>query len=204
MESPLSHSRLESASRSPKIAARRNRIRDALLRGSAELIADKGVAAVSVEEIIDQAGISRRTFYSFFANKYELVGSVLNPVLDSGTKRLTQLARQDASALLPGIVDCYLALWDEQRNAVSMITSVNTEVLPYIEKGHRKFGAALRKVLRIAEPSGQLRNSSAGDTFKVITRTAVPLLKIYGDHPNGRALYRDSMLALLRSPDTGK
>jgi hypothetical protein len=34
-------------------------------------------------------------------------------------------------------------------------------------------------------------------SFRIISRTAVPLLKIYADHPNGSALYHDAMLALL-------
>ena len=48
-----------------------------------------------------------------------------------------------------------------------------------------------------AERAGLLRNNDAAYSFRVISRTAVPLLKIYADHPNGSALYRDAMLALL-------
>ena len=202
MNGAVTQPRTGSAIRSPKVVERRARIRASLIEIGARLFAERGVEHVSVEDIIEQAGISRRTFYGFFANKYELVGSILNPVLEAGAKRLKQLPGQDAAQLLPGIVECYLELWNEYAHALSLIASVDAAALPYIDNGHRKFGAALIKALRIAERAAQLRNSSAEDSFKVLTRTAIPLLKIYGNQVDGPALYRDSMLALLGAQGT--
>jgi hypothetical protein len=83
------------------------------------------------------------------------------------------------------------------RDALSVIALLKPEVMPYIESGHRKFGAALKKLLKLAEKSGTLRNNDAQYTFSIITRTAVPLLKIYADHPERGSLYRKAILALL-------
>jgi len=55
----------------------------------------------------------------------------------------------------------------------------------------------VREELIRAEQASVLRNDDAVYTFKVITRTAVPLLKIYADHPGSARLYRESVLALL-------
>ena len=83
------------------------------------------------------------------------------------------------------------------RDALSVIALLKPEVMPYIESGHRKFGAALKTLLKLAEKSGTLRNNDAQYTFRVITRMTVPLLKIYADHPERESLYREAMLTLL-------
>ena len=56
---------------------------------------------------------------------------------------------------------------------------------------------ALKGVLARAEEAGALLNDDAMMSFKVISRTAIPLLKIYAAHPQGEDLYRRSMLGLL-------
>ena len=58
----------------------------------------------------------------------------------------------------------------------------------------------MHRALVRAEAGGQLRNDSAMDSFRVLTRTAVPLLRVYQDHPDGQRLYRESMTALLAAP----
>lgn len=155
------------------------------------------MSQVSVEDILAAADISRRTFYSYFGNKYELVAGLINPALAAGADMLEALVEQPAEALLPGVVDCYRRLWALHSDGLTVIAALDPAVMPYIESGHRKFGSALKAVLERAEHAGLLRNNDATCSFRIISRTAVPLLKIYADHPNGSALYRDAMLALL-------
>jgi len=197
MEKSVTKPRTGSAIRSPKVVERRSRMRDALVDAGGRLFAEKGVEAVSVEEIIEAAGTSRRTYYGFFANKYELVASVLKPVLESGAPQLQALAERPAGELVPGIVDFYLQLWSERRDALLTIGAVGGEVMPYIEADHQAFGAAMKTVLQKAAAEGALRNGSADYTFKVISRSAIPLLKVYRDHPDMASIYRESMIALL-------
>ncbi len=201
MERSVAKPRTGTTIRSPKVVERRARIRADLLEQGGRLFAARGVDQVSVEEILAEVGISRRTFYGFFANKYEMVASILNPALDDGAGLLDELAQQEAAAALPGIVHCYLSIWREHPNALPVIASLDAGILPYIEAGHRRFGAALKAALTKAEAAGLLRNKDAGRSFRVLSRTAVPLLKVYADHPEFEALYSDSMLALLGKPD---
>lgn len=188
--------------RSPRIVAKRQRVRDELVSTGSRMIAERGLAQVSVADILAEVGISRRTFYGHFANKHELVASVLNAALATGTELLNETRKQSPTSAVNGIVDCYLELWDAHRDALSIIAALEPAVMPYIEEGHKKFGAALKKVLKRAAQASVLRNGDAVYTFKVITRTAAPLLKIYADHPDIKRLYRESMLALLsKGPD---
>ena len=182
---------------SPKIVERRERVREALLDAGAKLIANKGIESVSVEELLDAVSISRRTFYGFFANKYELAGAALKPILESGAAELASIATRPAGEIVPALVDMYLRLWTEHSDALLTIGALGGRVLPYIEAEHEAFGTAMQDALTKAEAGGALRNGRADYTFKVISRTAVPLLKVYRDHPDMHAVYRESMIALL-------
>jgi AcrR family transcriptional regulator len=197
MKGSVAHPRTGDAIRRQKIIAKRENVRDRLVTTGCHLFAERGLANVSVEDILIEVKISRRTFYGYFANKYELAASIINSVLEDGSGMLADLPNRQPEFLLPGIVDCYLHLWASHSDALSVINSIEPEVLPYIEDGHQKFGTALKELLKQAEKAGVLRNDDATYTFKVISRTAVPLLKIYSGHSDGESLYRDAMLALL-------
>lgn len=197
MSKSVAKPRTGAAIQSPKVVERRGRIRDALVQAGARMFAERGVEQVSVEELIADVGISRRTFYGFFANKYEIVADILNPILESGADEFESLSAVPAQDIVPGIIDFYLRTWGERGHALLVIAAVDRGVLPYIENGHAAFGGALKALLKRAESADVLRNDSADFTFKVLARTAVPLLRIYSDHPEMASIYRQSMIALL-------
>jgi AcrR family transcriptional regulator len=185
---------------SPKVVDRRGQVWDELLAVAGRLMAEKGVGAVSVEQILLAAGISRGTFYSFCGGRSDLVAAIVKPALDEGTASLEMLASRPAPEILPAIVGMYEELWRGHRHALLMIPGVDARAFAPLSDAHRGFTDAMARALDAAEAGGQLRNDSARDTFRVITRTAVPLLRIYHDNPDGRRLYRESMLALLVAP----
>ncbi|NND37155.1 MAG: TetR/AcrR family transcriptional regulator [Gammaproteobacteria bacterium] len=200
MSRSVAQPRTGTAIQSPKVVARRGRIREALVQTGARMFAERGVDHVSVEELIADVGISRRTFYGFFANKYEIVADVLNALLESGAEELDALADAPPGEIVPGLVDYYLRQWDERRHALLIVGSVDRGILPYIEKAHAAFGKSMRSLLERAEAAGQLRNDSADYTFKLISRTAIQLLKVYRDFPDRARIYKESMIALLAKP----
>ncbi|HEY5624119.1 MAG TPA: helix-turn-helix domain-containing protein, partial [Gammaproteobacteria bacterium] len=66
--------------KSPRVARRRRRMREALLTAGARQFAARGVAQVSVEDLLAEADVSRATFYDMFSSKYNLLESILNPI----------------------------------------------------------------------------------------------------------------------------
>lgn len=58
------------------LSERRAKTRRRLLRAAAAVFAAKSVPEATVEEILQEAGISRRTFYQFFADKIDLLAAV--------------------------------------------------------------------------------------------------------------------------------
>ena len=155
---------------------------------------------VSVEDILAEAGTSRSTFYGFFANKAELIAAALMPVFETAARRFVELRAVPAAEVVPGIVNLYLELWQQHADALLLIGVLDESVYPYIADAHDDYVRSLRALLDEPETAGVLRNGSAEYSFRVLGRTAVPLLRAYRDHPDLEQHYRETMLTLLVNP----
>lgn len=182
---------------SPRVLDRRGQAWEQLLRVAGELMAERSVGAVSVEQIILAAGMSRGTFYGFCRGKTDLVVAIIEPVFTEGTAALAALEAQPPEAIVPGIVDLYADLWLRRRHALMLIPGVDQAAFARLRTAHLEYTAAMKRALGRAASGARLRNGDADYSFRVLTRTAVPLLRVYQGHPQGVRLYRESMLALL-------
>lgn len=181
----------------PTVLARRGQVWEALLEAAGRLMGERGVAGVSVEQILIAAGLSRGTFYGYCRNKSELVAAIIEPVFREGTTALNRMSTLPPAEVVPAIVALYLDLWARRRNALLMIPGVDAEAFALLREAHAGYTDAMQRALETAATGGRLRNGSASYSFRVLTRTAVALLRVYQDHPDGVRLYRESMLALL-------
>lgn len=200
MEARVTQPRGGTRVRSGKVAQRRQRMRDALVQAGTDLFATRGTGAVSVEDIIAVAGVSRATFYGIFDNKYELLAEILRPVLAGGAAAFAGLADAPADEILPGIIRVYTDLWATEEQALVLIAGIDRGVFPFLEQGHGDFTAALRALLTRAAEAGRLVNDDAELSFRVIARTAVPLLRVYADRPDWAELFRHAMIGMLLKP----
>ena len=182
---------------SSKVANRRLEVRERLLETGARLFAERGLSDVSVEELIDAVGISRATFYGFFANKTELAVAILIPVFDSGIASLSGKLPRSPRAMAGRLVDMYLELWQQHREALLLTSMVDSTVFPHIREQHDEFGAAISKILGVIAEAGLLRNGDIALSYLLLARTGIPLLKLYNAHPDFETVFRESMLALL-------
>jgi len=187
--------------RSQRVARRRQRMREALLTAGARQFAARGIATVSVEDLLAEADVSRATFYGFFSSKYKLLETILNPIFEKGTRAMEALEERPASGGLDGILAIYLELWRDHREGLLLIPAVDPSAFKHFETQHRALNDALLRVLIKAEKANLLRNGSASYSLKIIARTAIPLLKVYASHPAGDALFEDTMKALLVRTD---
>lgn len=182
---------------SPKVQRRRERTRAALLAAGARQFARRGVAPVSVEDLIAEADISRATFYGLFASKYSLLEGILHPIFDVAIGEVKALAKRPAAEAIDGLVDLYWSLWATHREGFLLIPSVDSETFKRFEPQHRALQDALLALLQKAERAGLLRNASAHYSLKVLARTAVQLLRVYDGHEAAPALFRDALRGLL-------
>jgi AcrR family transcriptional regulator len=190
-------SRRGNAKRRAEAVNRDSEHREKLLAAGARLFVKRGIGGVSVAEILTEAGLSRATFYGFFANKNELAAAILLPVFDSGFAALKELKGLTPREAANGLVDTYLELWREHKNALLLIGVIDSGVFPYIASQHQNFNDELHRVLQAIESGALLRNDNAQLTLEVLAKTGIPLLRIYNNHDDLEMLYRESMLALI-------
>ncbi|WP_219518323.1 TetR family transcriptional regulator [Nonomuraea ceibae] len=77
----------------PLAQRKRQLVQDELTRAALGLLAGKGFEAVTVDEIVTAAGVSRRTFFRYFASKEDVVVQFLG---DMGTGMCAELAIRPA------------------------------------------------------------------------------------------------------------
>jgi AcrR family transcriptional regulator len=74
------------AEKDGRVARRRAQVRQRILDTAEELMAERGVEAVTIDEIADAADIARRSFYHHFAGKHD----VLVPIARARTRALNR------------------------------------------------------------------------------------------------------------------
>ncbi len=92
------------------LSDRRERTRLRLIHAAAEVFATHGIPKATVEDILEKAGLSRRTFYQFFNDKLDLVGVVYALSMEHFVTLIREVVAEAATgveAILDGI-DLYL------------------------------------------------------------------------------------------------
>jgi AcrR family transcriptional regulator len=92
----------------------RNAVRDEVMRAAWELFVERGFEATTVEQIAEAAGMSRRTFFRYFAGKDELILDKLLEVGDRVADALTaRPAGEPAWPALRAALDVVVRAQDE-------------------------------------------------------------------------------------------
>jgi len=200
----LSSNAIESmlpAAASHKVARRQDRTRERLLAESAGLFLTHGFAAVSVEQIVAAAGIARSSFYRFFANREEVLASIIRPVFEHGVTTMRDVARRPARQVIAGVLDMYLAQWRTGSPALRLATRMGGTYFRLFEDVHHEFRASLTGLMRRVEPTGLLLNGSGEASARLIARTAVPVLEVYATSPRIDSQFHQTMTGLLVRPE---
>ncbi len=125
---------------------RRVRYTKMMLKSSiAELLNEKPLEKITVKEICEQADINRGTFYSHYADQYDLYNSIVNELLDGIFERLGDFMANDEEALIASITNVYDYLKD---NAETIRTLLRNGVDYSIENKIRNIikGIYLEKI----------------------------------------------------------
>lgn len=195
--SPLWSERTLAGTPRPRVALRRARVRESLLNVGARLFVAEGVENVSVEDVIASANIARSTFYTFFDSKRDLLTHIVEPVFTNGIAAMRALTGQSPRAMLSGVIDTYLAMWERQADALLLSTRLARADFGLVEAAHRAFDEALTDVLKNVQSAGLLRNGSVDYTRKLIAKSAVETLLVYQGDSELRRLYRSTMEGML-------
>lgn len=179
--------------RSNKVARRRDRMRRELLDVAARRFVAKGAENVAVEEIIEEAGIARSTFYSFFANKEQLIEDIARPFFELGIEKFQGLDECKTDELMEGILTIYLTLWHHDANALLFSQYMGRKYFPLVRDLHNRFVDQLSKLFKRLEEADLLRNDSAEHTARLVSRTVVSTLRIYSADPKFESLFKNTI-----------
>ncbi len=185
---------------SAKIRTRQDGTRMRIASESAALFVAHGYEHVSVEQILSATGIARSSFYRFFANREEVLASIIRPVFSDGLAHLAAIAARDARGVLSGIFATYLALWAASPNALRLSTRTGGVHFELFRDLHTPFRERITALLHLVEQGGDLLNGNADYTARLIARTAVPVLEVYHRDARCSELFRATMSGLLLQP----
>ncbi|MEF9887115.1 TetR/AcrR family transcriptional regulator [Streptomyces sp. P9-A4] len=123
--------------RSPRRGPKGTRTREALGEAALRLVLERGTAGVSVEDVTDAVGVSRRTFSRYFASKEE---AVLDGIRADCVRINDALAARPARETPLTAYRAALRVWLSD---------------PAVPAWHRRTG--VREVFRLAEDEAPLR-----------------------------------------------
>lgn len=73
-----------------KLDRRKRYTRMALKNGLMELLKEKPISSITIKEICEQADINRSTFYSHYADQYDLLTNIEDEIIDELNQALLQ------------------------------------------------------------------------------------------------------------------
>ncbi len=184
-------------STSQKILKRRDRMRQRLVEVAIEKFAARGPDAVSIDDLVEEAEIAKKTFYTFFSSKEDLLSDIVRPVFERGIEELSSLKTDSAQKTAQGVADVYLTLWEEYPQALAIAMKLDMKYFFLIEEVHTKFSKALRKRLKAFEDSGELRNGNAIYSSRILARSAILFLEVYSEDESLDQLFRTTVEGLL-------
>lgn len=83
-----------------ELLGKRARTRQLLLDATVEVIARKGIAALRVTDVTEQAGVANGTFYNYFDDTHEVVGAVAVVVAARMAKEIDAVMRDERDAVV--------------------------------------------------------------------------------------------------------
>jgi AcrR family transcriptional regulator len=186
-------------SRSPRVAQRRERMRQNVLRVGAKMFLARGIENVSVEEILEDAGLARSTFYSFFTSKRDLVFHILDPLFQTGVAHMREVQGKSPADIVYAVIDMYPMLWE--RYGEALFLRIGHDEFNLIAKTHNQYVEMLDKCFGAVEAAGILRNGSSAHTQRLIARCGIEVVRVYRNDPNFKQLYRTTMEGMLLTDD---
>ncbi len=147
------------------------------------MLAD-GTAAVTIDQIVDRAGMAKGSFYRYAADKEDLVAQILAPVIAELTAALDRCEHQLRTGRRDDIAAIYLTLARELSQVVAHHVS---RVLLYLQESRAPERAAPPAIAELAD---------------ALTSRTIALTEIARDHGLIRAVDPEiSALAVLGAVD---
>ncbi len=147
--------------RKPSMKERQRQMReDAILDAAEEILFAKGLAAMTLDDVIAEVGISKPTLYQHFRSKEELVSSIMTRALREAGRKLHELS----AALPPGQALRTLIEWfieERAQNDCGPVTdlciTLSLMAQGPIREAERAFSREIEALVVAAQKEGSIR-----------------------------------------------
>jgi len=156
-----------------------------------------GYDAVSIESIATEAGIARSTFYRFFQCKEDVVRHMVVPVFHDALKHLKTLDLNKPEDIVNGIADCYLSVWEEQREALIFSMNFGMQFFSVVRDEHNAFADIVLKLMTTLGEARLLRHDDPNLAAVMLAQTAVRILQVCERHAQFKNIYRSTLRGML-------
>jgi AcrR family transcriptional regulator len=184
---------------SPRIARRREAVRQRILAAAAARLASAGPDGARLDDIAEAADVSRGTLYNHFPSKESLVVAVVRPVLERARIRAEELVKLKPVPAVEGLLRLYLEEWRQNPDALRLSYRMTERLPGELQPLHDAFHRIVWKIFQTAASEGVLRAEDPMLAGRIAARTAVPLLELLCPVPGGEKLFYRSMRGLLLS-----
>jgi len=153
--------------------------------------------AASIESIATEAGIARSTFYRFFSDKEEVVKETINPVFEQARAKLEALDPEKPEDIINGIADCYIEIWQEQRDALLFSVNIGMALFPLVQDAHNAYADVVLQLMSRVHEARLLRHDDASLAAVMVAQTAVRILQVCERHPQFENVFRSTLRGML-------
>lgn len=119
-----------------------------LLDAALGLLLADGTAAVTIDQIVERAGMAKGSFYRYASDKEDLVSQILAPVIAEATAVLDRCEQQLRKGRREDIAAIYLAL---ARDLSQVVARYAPQVLLYLQEARAPQGAAPPAIQHLAD-----------------------------------------------------
>jgi AcrR family transcriptional regulator len=138
------------------IEAHRRTVRDATLDTAAALVAERGLASVTMSQIAERAGIARATLYRYFPDVEAVLMAWHERQLDRHLNQLTEIRdrTEDADRRLEAVLTAYALIQHEHHDNPLAALLHQGE---HVAHAHRRLAGLLEELIRDGAAAGDLR-----------------------------------------------
>ncbi|MGE0597960.1 MAG: TetR/AcrR family transcriptional regulator [Dehalococcoidia bacterium] len=153
----------------PRIHRRRSNVsggtRDGIVAAAAEIFGQRGFGASSVDEVAQQAGVTKATVYYHFSSKEELYAAVRVALLEQSTAQASESVQSysDPLSALVHLVELTISLTlDRSRKYMFFheIVPISNEVRSAIGRAQRDYAVLLEQAVESGQKAGVIRPGS--------------------------------------------
>jgi AcrR family transcriptional regulator len=144
------------------VEAHRREVRDAILDSTAAVVAEHGLASVTMSQIADETGIGRATLYKYFPGIEAILVAWHERQVSGHLEYLAEIREQagDASERLKAVLEAY-ALISHEHHGTELAALLHRG--EHVARAQQQLSDLIRDLLTEAAETGDLRHDVAPD-----------------------------------------